>query len=913
MSSVNKEFYQGVSSYFEELREHLASNRGVDSNEDAKLFASRLLGRLLFVWFLRRKGLIGEGNFYFDASHKTASEYYDEVLKRLFFYTLNTPVEDRKQGSDLTTPYLNGGLFEIHENDWANEVVSFPEGYFSRLFAHFDHFNFTTDESSPGYELVAIDPEMLGRVFESLLATQRTETGESARKSKGTFYTPREVVAHMCKEALRNYLYIKLNNESYNEGIDKLLDATDSYVAQQHSNFKRDLWGYENVKVVVPKVLGAIDELRVLDPACGSGAFPLGMVQLLTRTLERLENRFDPYKTKLNIIRNSIFGVDIEPMAIEIAKLRTWLALAVDESDLNSVEPLPNLDFKFICANSLLSLAEAHMGLDFGYLIGDLDEQLLEIRNFYFATSSPKKKESLKTRYYELTRSSLASELDERTRQLNSFDPFKFSAPAEFFDPRQMFGVEGFDIVIGNPPYIGEKGSKSLFDALKGSSLHKRFYQGKMDFFYFFVHLGIDVLVDDGILVFITTNYYPTATGATKLRQDLENRTKILQLLNFNEIKVFESALGQHNLVTVLQKSSDNRDYSCHEVVATFKGSIDQRQLNEILSSKSDLASTTDLSVTQLFDGPDRYIRFATNSEIEVVLEKVAKDRVLLGAIANVNQGLLTGIDVFRERHAGKFPEINAKPGTGIFVFNSGDQQFKHLRPFFKNSNIHRYVTEETADLQVLYLERGTAPTEEEVQYLEVFKPILIDRGEFKLENTTPRPWYELHRARDEAVFSSPKIVAPQRSGNNTFAYNDIPWYGSADIYYITSNGSTTPDLKFLLGVLNSSLMYAWLYYKGKRKGEMLELLQVPLSEIPIARKSEIELKITGLVETLLEEIKKEPNLSTKNAEMEIDKCVYELYGLSDSEIEAVDTFANNQAQVRRMVLEPVIVEIESS
>lgn len=898
---VNKEFYRGVAAFFDELREKLIEDGRPE--EDAKLFASRLIGRLLFVWFLRRKGLIADSPAYFDATGRTATKYYDDVLKKLFFNTLNTPVKERVAVNDVHTPYLNGGLFEYQVNDWPGDIVEFPQEFFTRLYDHFDRFNFTTDESSPDYEQVAIDPEMLGRVFESLLATQRTETGESARKAKGTFYTPREVVAHMCKEALRRYLYTRLDNEAWNSGVDKLLDSSDAYVAQQHSNFKRDLWGKDNVKVVVPKILAAIDDLTILDPACGSGAFPLGMVHLLTRTLERLDARFDSYRTKLGIIKNSIYGVDIEPMAIEIAKLRTWLALAVDESDLKSVEPLPNLDFKFVCANSLLSLAAEHEGFDFG-VDPKLDEKLTDIRASYFETSSPAKKTKLKNLYYKLTQPSFASDVDLRTRQLSSFDPFKFSGPAQFFNPRQMFGVDSFDIVVGNPPYIGEKGNKETFRVLAGSSIFKRFYQGRADMLHYFFHLGIDVLKDGGVLVFITTNYYPTATLGSTLRKDMASRTKLLELINFNELKVFESALGQHNLITVLQKSTLNQDYACHQVVANAAGSIDQKQLNEILASNSTLASNGDVAVSELYDGEAKYIRFISDiSAIELALGKIACAGKPLGNIPaiSINQGIITGIDRLTPSWKKKFPGVSAPLATPVFVFRHGEESFDHLKPWFKSSDVSQYVTAEQPSWDVLYLGSGIKPTSAEIEYLKQFKPILEARREFEAGAANARPWYELHRRREQGIFEGPKVVCSYRTFNNAFAYNDKAFFGGADLTFITADEAADLDLFYLLGLLNSSLIYTWFYYRGKRKGNMLELKAVPVSEVPIARDAKLEKKISQIAKDAYVKLTENPDTDIAELSAKLDELIYELYGLAASETEAVRDFANSKASIRKL------------
>lgn len=891
---VNRKFYQGVSAFFDELREKLIKD--MRPEEDSKLFASRLIGRLLFVWFLRRKGLIADGPAYFNAAGRTATQYYQVVLKQLFFSTLNTPIKERVSLKDLETPYLNGGLFEYHENDWAGDTVEFPEQYFSRLYEHFDQFNFTTDESSPDYEQVAIDPEMLGRVFESLLATHRTETGESARKAKGTFYTPREVVAYMCKEALRQYLYATLVHDAWKEGVDKLLDSSDAYVAQQHSNFKRDLWGKDNVKVVVPKILAAIDDLKILDPACGSGAFPLGMVHLLTRILERLDSRFDSYKTKLAIIKNSIYGVDIEPMAIEIAKLRTWLALAVDEKDVKSVEPLPNLDFKFVCANSLLSLASEHEGFDFG-VDPKLDEKLTDIRVSYFGTSSPAKKSKLKDEYYRHTHPSFASDVDMRTRQLSSFDPFKFSGPAQFFDPKQMFGVDGFDIVVGNPPYIGEKGNRATFQALVRSSIFRRFYQGRADMLHYFFHLGIDVLRQDGILVYITTNYYPTATLGSTLRKDMASRTKLLKLVNFNELKVFESALGQHNMITILQKDENNYDYNCQQVVARAKGAIDQKQLNEIFASTSSLAHSGNLHVDQLFDGPEKYIRFISGKGIESVLDKMRASGDQFGRLVNVNQGVIPGVDRFTPAWKNKHPEITVPLGSPIFVLPRDSFDFPHLRPWFKSSDVSRYVTAKIPNWELLYLGNGIKPSSEEIEFLGHFKTLLAERDEFRNKR---RNWWELHRAREERIFTGPKLVAPYRSYSNLFAYNDEEFFAGADITFVTADAAGKLDLFFALGLLNSSLIYTWLYYRGKRKGDMLELKAVPLAEIPVARNDQIEQRIAELAKQTYSELSKESCTIQPEIDAEIDKLVFELYQLSDAEVSMVRSFIDSQSAVRK-------------
>ena len=543
LSEVNKKFYEGIAREFTILYQHLI--KCGKNHDDAKIFSSRLLGRLLFIWFLRKKGVIFNEDRYFPQDIKDSTKYYNSILKPLFFQALNTPVYARKNG-DLNTPYLNGGLFDAHDNDWQFEETSFPAIYFTDLFNHLNKYNFTTDESSPDYEQVAIDPEMLGRVFESLLAEQRTDTGEQARKAKGAFYTPREIVTYMCKESLRQYLYNELGDEKYNSGVDKLLDLPDYEWETAHSNAKRDLWPFENMTRFIPKVIGILDSLTVLDPACGSGAFPMGMLQLLTKTYERLDSRFDLYQTKMNIIQNTIFGVDIEPMAVEISRLRAWLSIIID--DMGEIDPLPNLDFKFVCADSLIPL-ERSVGL---WSDPTLQENMANIREKFFNARKPEMKEKWKNEYYKLT-SRQPSMLDKRENQLKSFDPFKNQHPAEFFDSEYMFGVDKFDVVIGNPPYVHLEKMKDVA-RVKYLPLNFKTYEARGDIYGLFFERYIGALKDNGILTFITSNKWMRAGYGESLRNFFIQNTQPILLVDLGG-GVFESATVDTDILVLKKKA----------------------------------------------------------------------------------------------------------------------------------------------------------------------------------------------------------------------------------------------------------------------------------------------------------------------------------------------------------------------
>lgn len=577
LQSVNKDFYTGVANSFTELLQHLKSI-GRDE-EDAKLFASRLLGRLLFVWFLRKKGIIDESLGYFDASSDSATNYYKRSLERLFFNTLNTPIDDRDEFKkelqkslfpdsddepqaklfqvDNKTPYLNGGLFEPHDNDWYKDAeLTLPKGFFANLYNHFDQFNFTTDESSPEYEQVAIDPEMLGRVFESLLATQIDDTGQQARKAKGAFYTPREIVSYMCRESLRSYLHgKKLGDERYRKAIDELLDRSDHEWAGAGTNSRRDAVPKEYRTVIVE----ALDTVMILDPACGSGAFPMGMLQLLIKTYERLEGRFDPYKTKLQIVQNNIFGVDIEPMAVEISRLRAWLSLIVDEDDSRDVAPLPNLDFKFVCANTLIPLDDSKADL---FNDPELHKQLAEIRQTYFNARKPHTKKAAQQKYYKLTGSNTGLFDNTRTKQLKSFDPFINSHPADFFDIDQMFGVEnGFDIVIGNPPY-GAKYPSSYKDTFKkaysSANTIKNIQKGSLDTFSLFIDCGYQIIRKDGVLNYIVPLTITSGDSMTGLHKLLMSNCEEINISSYCDrpVQIFKNAHKKLSIISFKKTGS---------------------------------------------------------------------------------------------------------------------------------------------------------------------------------------------------------------------------------------------------------------------------------------------------------------------------------------------------------------------
>jgi type I restriction-modification system DNA methylase subunit len=556
---INKRFYEGIQERFAWLKQHL-EELGIQDVDHSAQFANRLIGRIIFCWFLNKKGLVNPSVDYFKSENfRNDTEYYREKLEPLFFEVLNTPNSDRSV-EDLITPYLNGGLFEPKIGDmYGSYDLTFPTNYFDDLFQFLHSYNFTTDESTSEFQQVAIDPEMLGRIFENLLAEMTEESGEQARKAKGAFYTPREVVDYMCRESLKALLTNQLTKDEYlSRRLYQLIDAPDREFQDQDHNWRRDWKPYKE------QILQVLDELKVLDPACGSGAFPMGMLQLLVKVYERLEPKLDPHRVKLQIIEKNIFGVDIEPMAVEISRLRAWLSLIVDvEDSSNKVEPLPNLDFKFVCANSLLPLEE-----DIQEAFGDDPElglKLQTIREKYFNTNMSERKNKLRLEYEKLVKGdeSLFGE-SYKTTQLKSFRPFDSNASAIFFDSEYMFGLRNFDIVIGNPPYgakVSDEHKKKFKKFYKSASADAAGGRGSLNTYVVFIELALNLLSTKGNLNYIVPISVCSSESSMPLHALLENQCEYIKISSFaaRPQPVFLNAMVNTSILTAIKtgKSCD--------------------------------------------------------------------------------------------------------------------------------------------------------------------------------------------------------------------------------------------------------------------------------------------------------------------------------------------------------------------
>lgn len=528
---VNKQFYLEIAKFFDELVDEQDANLTLPFQSDPtvrKNFAMRLIGRLMFCWFLKQKKS-NDGALVPDEllSAKAVKDgYYHAILEPLFFEILNTQIDERDIRSDVydKVPYLNGGLFSPQHDDYYEldratftsrhiNTLRVADAWFKAFFELLETYNFTIDENTVFDQELSVDPEMLGRIFENLLAEINPDTGSSERKRTGSYYTPRQVVEYMVDQSLTEYLKTAT-------GIDeKRLAALVSYdLGDDEGN---QLTAEENKKVVA-----AIENLKILDPACGSGAFPIGALQKIVWILQRVDPHCDlwlgrkleevpelyrkkitdyfqnnppDYIRKLDVIKDSIFGVDIQPIAVEMSRLRCFLTLVV-ESEINDakknrgIEPLPNLDFKFVCANTLVGLPkkgsnglfEDHSGI----------EELSAIMSDYFSATRTER-ESIKNRFHNKQKELLNRMIERRavgdlTLKLTNWEPFE-NKPSAWFDPQWMFGMdEKFDIVVANPPYINtkrgiEESDKEIYKSIFVSA------QGQFDLFTLFIERALEL------------------------------------------------------------------------------------------------------------------------------------------------------------------------------------------------------------------------------------------------------------------------------------------------------------------------------------------------------------------------------------------------------------------------------------
>lgn len=941
----------------------------------------RLVTRLMFVWFIKQKNLVPDWIFDskeingfledFDENSTTSGNYYNAILQNLFFATLNKDIKEREwaindepncfkdygvktlyrddikksffkenKANELLerfkeVPFLNGGLFECLDSletrpDGKNEqtyVDGFsreskrrayvPNALFFQLkqekkegLLHIlKRYNFTIEENSPNDVEVALDPELLGKVFENLLGVFNPETSDTARHETGSFYTPREIVNYMVDQSLKDYIKTKVNEISQ-ENLDALFEAENNLSISLSES-------------ICEKIKNALRTVKVLDPACGSGAFPMGVLNRIVDIYKLLssENNLDSktiYNFKKDIIENCIYGVDIQPIAVQISKLRFFISLICEQKkdkdeDNFGYYPLPNLETKFVAANTLIHLKRGTPSLFINNEVQDLKNKLHKIRENHFNAKTAKEKHKLREEDKEC-REKLVELLkadnvcsNEDAEQLSKWNPYNQKDHAEFFDPDWMYNMDikpiptqktyehkpndlGFDIVIGNPPYIEEGKNSSAFDGFREN---KRYYLGKMNIWYGFAQIGLDLLKDNGSLCFIAKNNWTTSSGAKLLRNQIINDSKILQILDFNSYMIFQSASIQ-TMIMMFKK-----DYTSNNYTFDYRSLGNEAKKNDMLDLLEKKQTEKTRYLTPTIKRSDFIDKFLVFSNTDYIFEKMKQGKVYLQE-SEIAQGIVPNPDVVNARNIKNLTDKSIKVGEGVFVVdkdkfsNVNPIEKKYIKPLYEPYQMDRYFLNSNNDKCLLYITKSNwkddAPTLK--KHLEKYKGIMEQRRENKNGRIS---FYHLHWPREEKYFTKgAKIISVRKCEKPIFVYYEPEAYVMMSVNIIKTDRW---DLKYLTGVLNSTLIAFWLRNKGKMQGENYQVDKEPIMDIPLPSKptKEQQDKIGKLVEEIISAKKANHDADTSKLESQIDILVYHLYGLSYEDAIVIDSTLNEK------------------
>ena len=1011
-SELNKRFFREVSNWYFWATQEVTFPIGVERNESVRNATSviRLITRLIFVWFLKEKGLVPDELFnqkqiaaLIDADSQ--SSYYKAILQNLFFVTLNQEMntsekpENRKfrhQGKtrdqhymvhnvyryqDLfkqpeaalalfkNIPFLNGGLFECLDrsdsenprqtiridgfSDRADNPLSVPNFLFfceaqtadlnsiygtknkryevRGLIDIFNSYKFTIAENTPIEEEIALDPELLGRVFENLLAAYNPETEATARKQTGSFYTPREVVDYMVDESLIVYLSTQLTqselvDESARESLNQRLRHLFDYNSEIHQ--------FTEAEVIA--LIAAIDHLKVINPAVGSGAFPMGILQKLVFILRKLDPNNDRWKQqqkereikpvlediqqakrinyesareeairqleerlqeieakftsnemdyprKLFLIENCIYGVDIQTTAVQIAKLRFFISLIVEQTvndnDPNrGILPLPNLETKFIAANTLIGIERPEQISIGGFQIQPKQDELAKVRHEIFKARTP----ATKQKYRNLDRA-LRLEISEFFKTegwpvetadlLAKWNPYDQNASAEFFDPEWMFGVkDGFDVAIANPPYVRQEAIKDLKPILKEQNYEC--FSGTADLYVYFYERGLKLLSNGGVLTYISSNKYFRAAYGEKLRQLLANRTTISQVIDFGDAPVFTAIAYPTIVMVVKAPPSDNQfqalNWEMGQPVEAFKTVVESGRFG--------------MAQKELQKGG---WQFAGDAALRL-MERLRKAGTPLGEYVNGRfyRGILTGLN--------EAFVLNRETRDRLIAEHPSSAEV--LKPFLRGRDVKRWKVN-SSEQYLIRIESSENQKhlwsdhsqEEAEQIFEQTYPAIFDwfrplRKELIARCDQGQFFWELRSCAYWQEFGQPKIIYPDIYEHQSFAVHKDGFYSGNTTYFIPTNET------WLCGLLNSKLIERFYESISNRiRGGYLRAFSQSIKQIPIPTASPSQQKtIESLVAKILAAKQHNSASDVTQWEQEIDTIVYQLYELTDAEIAIV-------------------------
>ena len=857
--------------------------------------------------------------YLFEQANRQGKEYYADSLQYLFYEAL---AKENPSGADPANqllsaskfPLLNGGLFEANY-DWASQPISIPNALFSNdektkagdkgtgILDVFDRYNFTIKEDEPLEKEVAVDPEMLGKVFENMLETEE-------RKGKGAFYTPREIVHYMCQESLIHYLDNALNSypTTYQESDSPQLSFLGNEersgqlkLTEEREEIqvpKQDLEDFirhslriiendtrvarvgrptrdypyltpESVRKHALEIDRHLDSIKICDPAIGSGAFPVGLLNeiiaartLLTlslndypaqeegESLDTYQARVDfwlhaekrtAYALKRHAIQESIYGVDIDASAIDIARLRLWLSLIVDEDDFEEIDALPNLDYKIVQGNSLIGFPEQSINT------GSWGTGLREV-------------ETLKIRFTNETNHSkkllLKNEIDEEIGQRlsNSVNAFGYQIN---FDFRLFFSEvwrtpnRGFDIVIGNPPYV-------QIQRFSGQQIQKdwekqgyKSFAKTGDIYCLFYERGYRLLRNHGLLAFITSNKWMRAGYGKKLRQFLLNHTKIEQLIDFGESPIFSGATTYTNIL-LFEKETNKGEPAVWDLSSAYQAAT---SLDQMLAENS--AGEPSFDEGAFIIVPPDYARI--KKRVEAVGTPLKECGI------NIYRGILTGLNEAFIIDTQKRNElIGLDPKSAEII-----------KPLLRGRDIKRYLLK-YADLWLIDTHNG----------YDKVSPISVD-DYIAVKNHLDQYWLKLNKRQDKGLtpynlrncayyeqFSKVKITYPETSSKNFFSLDSTGYFLDKTSFMINS------DSRFLLAILNSKIAEFFLKLKVSiMRGGYFSLSKIYVEQVPIPKISKdkeylFEFIVNYMLTLMTENIK----LQSAYFEQLIDGLVYELY-----------------------------------
>ena len=833
-----------------------------DPEKTVRDYIKKLMGRLVFLQFLQKKEWLGVPADHLDwkggdtrflqnkfNEFVDKDNFIDGFLEPLF-NDLNTNRQENgdlaspKVGNGIKIPFLNGGLFQLDEEDCSS--IRLPQHLLGDVLDFFERYNFTIDENDPNDAQVGVDPEMLGRVFENLLEDN---------KDKGAFYTPKEIVQYMCQESLIAYLQTGVEDETIKESIRQFVLT---HEAEHLGSMAEDI----SIKLL---------NVKICDPAIGSGAFPMGLLRQLYLCQCAIHPELEEKNAadiKRHIIQNNIYGVDIEKGAVDIARLRFWLSLIVDEE---TPRFLPNLDFKIMQGNSLLEQykgadlskmtelkAEKHGIFQTSMFDDMLDVLRLDLRtklDEYYNCSDHQRKENLKQEIIENVKQQLREQsikVDFGDLDLSANDQFTLWH-TWFYD---VFSKGGFDIVIGNPPYVNISSMPEMHEIFK--KYYSEIHTGYNDLMYYFLCLGIRLLSLDGIMVFITSNYYLGNDYAKKLRLFLND--KIDKVINFHNAKIFESA-NIHTAISFVKRENVSQTV----LFFTYKkNTLENVVLNEDYT----------LSTLERKGLSDAWL--IADSNIVAIIEKMKAGNIFLGDISEIEQGSKSGKN--------KIFTVSKK--------YAAEHQFETsiVRKNVKNSDIHKYTYSDRGNV-LLYTDNNTIIE----KYPKVYEYLFQHYDDLVCRNEVSQglyPWYRFDRPRKKEIFDAvEKIIVPYRAEHNRFAYDNQQCFNDGgDIRAIVIKKESNFSILFILGLLNSTLIDWYFSFIGKPKGKVREYFNRPLSEIPIPRATNKQQEpIIFQINSILSVKNENQRNDTSNMENEIDILVYHLYGLTYDEILIVD------------------------